>query len=363
MLLFVLPLCVVFIFPSVITYYGREYVSVEHVLRTQLRFPETLFSFAYNGSTFYEYKKKLVEATNPKVITLGSSRVMQFREEFFDPASSFINAGGAGKSLEDIENFVGALSSTSSINVIILGLDKEIFESPYRSLETGKDRWLPVRFIGVAVSMSRRIYLDYLAHKYTLRDLYDTSIHTKHVGLSALVHQNGFRKDGSYRYGGASVNSSRIAYVKSEVAGRANAIESNVGIVNDKKIVIEQNIQALNRILADAKQKKIIVLGIMPPYPTPIYNAMDKSDDSFKFISGEICKSFRDANFLFFDLSSIKTFGGKETEFVDAIHGTDAMHLKIMIYLIEETSILDNYTDIKSLKDMLKKTKGDFLTF
>lgn len=361
--LFVLPLGLVFIFPSLVTYYGKEYFSVAKIVTIQSRYPETLFSFAYNAATFYPYKKKLVEISNPKVITLGSSRVMQFREEFFTPPSSFINAGGAGKSLEDIENFVKALTSTSSINVIILGLDKELLESPYHSKEIIKERILPVRFISIAVSMSRRIYLDYFAHKYSIRDLYDTSTHTNHIGLAALLHRDGFRKDGSYRYGGASVNPARLANVEAEIIAKKDNIENSVITPTDTTKNIEQNIQALKRILKDAKEKKIIVLGIMPPYPTDIYDALDKHDESFKVVSGEIWKSFRDNNFLFFDLSSIKTFGGKETEFVDAIHGTDTMHLKMIIYLIEQTNVLDKYTDIKSLKDILKKTKGDFLQF
>lgn len=363
-ILFSLPVLGLFLFPSVVILTAREYVSFKDIVHTQEVFPESLFGFAYNGVSFYPYKEYLVRTKDPEVIALGTSRVMQFRKEFFTKDSVFINAGGAGKSLEDMENFVRNLPNQSSVRVIILGLDREILIGPYLSQDKKEEDLLPIRFSKIAVLMSRRIYLDYANKKFFLKDIFSTSKSTNHIGLVALLHGDGFRADGSYKYGSATKNLGRVSYVESQIK---SYIETSANFSNkDTASVLknlEQNLRAVERIILLAKEKNITIVGIMPPYPTPVHQIIKEQDKTLVTLSLELSEIFKKKGFSFFDFSSIEVFGGKETEFVDAIHGTDVMYLKMVIYMAEHSNSLDAYINVPSLVNILKKIKGDFLEF
>ena len=64
----------------------------------------------------------------------------------------------------------------------------------------------------------------------------------------------------------------------------------------------------------------------------------------------------------FFDMSSIATFGGKDTWFVDGIHGTDRMYLAMLVYMIKHTDVLNGSVSLQMLEEMMQKNKGDALS-
>lgn len=359
-----LPLGLIFLFPGLISFYGREYFSNKNIIDTQGVAPKSLFGFAYNDISFYSYKEMLVAKKNPQVLALGTSRVMQIREEFFTGDTLFVNAGGAGKTLEDMERFISNLPSTTNVQVIIIGFDKEILVSKHSPVQDIQENILPIRFGRTVITMSRRMYLDYISNKYSFEDLRLNSKNDSNIGISALLHGNGFRYDGSYRYGSAMVDQGRLLYVENQVVQSvANTISKNKSTTDDEIKNLDTNIIVVTRILTLAKEKKIIIIGVMPPYPKPIYEVMIGKDNSLQEVSSKLSKTFKDEKSIFFDLSSIDTFGGLETEFVDGIHGTDTMYLKMMIYIIKQTNVLNKYTNPLLLDQLLKKSNNDFLSF
>ena len=64
----------------------------------------SIYGTALNSNTFY-YKLELIKQVKPKIISLGSSRVMQFRKDGFK--TSFSNAGGAMNHLNEGAFFTG----------------------------------------------------------------------------------------------------------------------------------------------------------------------------------------------------------------------------------------------------------------
>ncbi len=360
-ILFSIPLCVLFLFPATVLFLGREYFSFKEVVNAQQKNPETLFGFAYNGEPFYMYKNYLVKIENPKVIALGTSRVMQFRKEFFTEDTHFINAGGAGKTIADIDRFVASLPKDGSVKVIILGLDKDALTAPLVIGGDNKEDILPIRFIKLSVMMSRRIYLDYVANKYTVNDIKNAYTSTTNIGISALVHGDGFRSDGSYRYGGAMQNPARLSALSDQINEQVgNISQTQRFFTDDEKNNFEKNVRVLGRVLVKARERGVVVIGFMPPYPTPIYNAMVLHDNSLAHLSAELNNLFTKEGMYFFDISSIETVGGKETEFVDTNHGTDMLYAKIISTLYDKSKAISPYVDIKRLRAALKNTQADF---
>lgn len=361
-ILFLVPLGLVFIFPSLIIFYGNEYFSSREIVRLQTVYPQSLFGFAYNSESFFQYKKYLVEVKKPEVIALGTSKVMQIRKEFFNDKTVFINAGGAGTTLTEMFLFLDSLPKDNSIKLILLGIDKEVFDSPMPIKENIYERNLSFRLVDILSTMSRRIYLDYFNGKYKISDLINKSNKKHDIGLSAILHQDGFRTDGSYQYGSAKKNEVRLDYVRLEIKRKVNLIVQGNNM-DDKKDNLGKNMIMLGNILKIAKEKGIIIIGFTSPHPSDVYKALNEKSDETKIFSANIRNIFAGNNSDFFDLGDIKLFDGKNTEFVDAVHGTDLMYLKMFMYMAERSKSIRNYVDIDKLNFFLKESTGDFLSF
>lgn len=367
-IIFLLPVLLLFILPAAVIFFGREYVSSRDVVKIQTMYPDAIFSFAYNDISFIPYKKLLIEEKKPTIIALGTSRVMQIRKEFFKEPEMFVNAGGGAKTLEDMKLFLEELPTDSRVKTVILGLDQTMFHDVSESPEKRTEDVLPLRVANILTSMSRRMYLDYAAHKYSFSALVDASGSSHNIGLSAIMHGDGFRSDGSYVYYQASVDPDLFTKVEKELQQRGTEIQGYQDEFSDEqKQQMEVHLQTLSEILALCKRKGIAVVGFMPPYPPTVYNAFMGTKSFYRVMltttPKRVADIFSEYGYSFFNLSSVETFGGDETEFVDVIHGTDGMYSKIMIYLSERTKDLNGYTDIHSLKEMLKNTKGAFLPF
>lgn len=366
-LIFSLPVSLIFVFPAIVIFLGREYISHPDVVQTQMNFPEVIFGTAYNSESFTTYKRFLVEEKKPKIIALGTSRVMQLRKEFFKEPETFVNAGGAVKTLEDIDFFIKNLPIDNKVEVIILSLDQNMFYENLTSKEGGEESVLPVRLMRLG-SMSRKIYLDYMTHKFTLTELINKYDNSKNIGLIALTEGDGFRSDGSYRYNKAPYKQSRNDTVSIEIQQKINDIKQNTPEISSKqKHLFNVNLELLSNILDLCEQKNIIVIGFTPPLPEPIYQTMSNTvgldKEMVTTVPEEVLNIFTEHDSDFYDLSSPMVFGGNETEFVDTIHGTDVMYLKIMLYMSERTDVLDKYTDSKFLRIVIQNTKQDFLSF
>ena len=82
-----------------------------------------------DNMNMFNYKKELVKNIKPKIISLGSSRVMQFREESFN--TKFITAGGAMNHLNEGYLFLQEITKYHKPEIIILGLDFWWFNENY----------------------------------------------------------------------------------------------------------------------------------------------------------------------------------------------------------------------------------------
>ncbi len=361
--IFVLPISILFIFPVFVVTYGREYVSYKDVVIRQEKDPSILFGFAYNGVSFYPYKEFLTKRKRAQVVALGTSRVMQIRKEFFIAGTTFVNAGGAGKSVAAMKSFIESLPDDGSVKVVLLGLDVDVISGEKGVPESIGEDILPLRFSEIVVTMSRRIYLDYISHKYTLGEIIHANSNSSSIGISALLHDDGFRGDGSYKYGVAMKNLSRATDIREQIAAHAKDISNSSYNLETKKKNIEKNLAAIDELISIAKKKNIEIIGFIPPYPTPVHDALTSNGDLIGYTSQSLSDLFVRRQLSYFDVSSITTFGGKETEFVDFNHGTDVLYLRMMMYMADRSESLSKLTNINLLKAILKKSQSDFLDF
>ena len=367
-LLFSLPLGLLFVFPGTVLYFGREYVAAEDVVTSQQKDPRILMSFAYNPTLFVPYKLALMKEKNPTVVSLGTSRVLQIRKEFFINQESYVDAGKAGGSLDDIKYFVEQLPEDTHVKVIILGLDNETLYETFESKNFRIEQPFFMRAANMIALMSRRIYLDYFAHKYSLFQLMKAYKSSSNIGLIALVSGDGFRPDGSYKYSQSQSNQYLQEEVKADIEKKAEDLRrSSLQSGDTRYQEVEINLEKLSSVLELCKKRGITVVGFTPPYPEVMYNAMiDKGGfdkDILVTVPKRVSDIFSKYGNPFFNLSLVNTFGGNENEFVDPVHGTDGMYLHMMIYMAEHSDILRNYVSLKDLRSLLPKEHRGFLNF
>ncbi len=154
-----------------------------------------------NAPTF-----KLAEARRrgAELLVLGSSRVMKLRESMFDRCSHdhcFYNAGGGMPTIATGLALLRQLPRDKWPRVLVLGLDLWHFDPAYdadKNEVTKLDIDLRDR-LGSALAVTRQVALD-LPSEAAVREvvLGRKATPGDKLGLNAIIHDSGFRADGSF---------------------------------------------------------------------------------------------------------------------------------------------------------------------
>jgi hypothetical protein len=368
-IIFLLPLSLIFAFPIFVIYNSREFFSSQDIIAQQAHFPDALFGFLYTSDLDLAYKKKLIDMKHPQVLAVGTSKVMEIRKEFFLSPEMFANAGVpiGDTSIGDMENLIEHLEGSSTPKLIFLGVDQDLLYADYRKEDIKRDPPFVERISALAINTSRNVYLDFFAHKYDVLELSRQHQINPSMGIGALLHGDGYRSDGSYRYHKAEQNAALEEEVSAKISARVQEIKTTpIPITEYRKEQLRLNLVSLSRILQLCKDKGITVVGFTPPYPKPVYETMLSSsgleNNMVARAPQEVSSLFAAYHDPFFDFSSVDNFGGGQDVFIDVLHGTDVMYVHMMLAMASQTHVLDAYLDISALKSMLQ-AKQKFLPF
>ncbi|MEO8393180.1 MAG: hypothetical protein ABI700_09325, partial [Chloroflexota bacterium] len=199
LILYTLPLAIPFLALSGFMIYTGEALPLEIVARMQMSDQPILYRPRY-GYRDLEFKVISANLRQPQIMTIGSSRVLQIRAQFFDKQPrAFYNSGGPAWTLTEIDQLLKRLTFTPK--VIIIPLDQPLFNNAYvpdvlpdsvsefTNLLQVNRSFMQNVFGGEAFDMGR-----YLAR-----------VEPWHGGLAlgfrAIRDGHGFRNDGSEQYG------------------------------------------------------------------------------------------------------------------------------------------------------------------
>jgi hypothetical protein len=120
---FFLPLLLLIGAGEAVLWQMRETWPLTKVIQYQSEHRETLFMRGILDQGFYAYKLRQIQEREPKILALGSSRVMEFRAQMFgERAAEFYNAGGLIQNLPDLEAF-SMLPLDHESTLVLLGID------------------------------------------------------------------------------------------------------------------------------------------------------------------------------------------------------------------------------------------------
>ena len=332
-----------------------EHNSFESIVKRQLE-QNSIYGTALNENVF-AYKLELVKQIKPKIIALGGSRVLQFREEFF--IDSFVSAGNAMNTLKEGRLFLEEVLKFYKPEIVILGLDIWWFNALYPNYEKG------VYFNITGTNISTTKILDIAKHIYNQQFFQSQYLldnhfianpysHRDSLGLNAMYNGRGFFKDGSYVYG---------EIFKDEKTKDANFADTLWRIENSNSQfayashIDVKRMQDLFDILNILKKHNIQVVIFIPPLAPSIYKAMQEKQEKYAYID-ELFTSLEKNYITFFNYYNPAVLKDDDCEFLDGFHGGDVFYVRILVDMAQKSEILQPYVNMPYLTELIRTHKG-----
>lgn len=294
-------------------------------------------------------KLDIVEKEKPKVVALGSSRVMQFRAEFFTDRD-FYTLGGIGASVDEVVFAWDMIRKSYIPDVIIIGIDPW-WLNPYLNQT---NRWANVytnqygKYINI---YKNEKIMKQILNTDDIKEI-DPLSGLKNIGLDAAVNGNGYRlSDGSRQYG-------KIIQDKEDNNTRFKSTYERMdkGAVGDRFVwcdsISNQELNKLKDLLAQIQQSGAQVVVFLPPFPHEVYNYIDNSIHFHDYLHAYMDETKRicsDLDIPWYNFTDLATTGGSDDETIDGFHGSEVAYARIT-YLIGKDKVLANYVNNEKLE-------------
>lgn len=310
-------------------------------------------------------KFKVIEKKKPKVIAIGSSRVMQFRSNYF-LNRDFYTMGGTAGSIIDARKTFEKIEEYYTPEVIILGVDLWWLNpnfphvSYWKSLNELRESRYKKLFQLVGFMTNDKEMRDMIFHSENINKV-DAVGGRKAIGLSAAVKAEGYRlSDGSYQYGKILTNDFKTTEelfqdTHKRLENRNRRFES-AGDIDYGEF------EKLKVLISDMKASGCHVVVFLPPFPNEIYSIMS-AEDEWRFLLGNFQRSVKkycaEEKIRFFDFSNVLWVGSDDDECLDGFHGSEVTYTKIIKSMLED-KVFAKYIDEPYLDYILEHPVNRF---
>ncbi|MBI2050349.1 MAG: hypothetical protein HYT31_00910 [Parcubacteria group bacterium] len=345
-----------------------EVTTLQSVVDKQARPEEYLFARRVVSEETAKYKYFNVQQQDVDVLALGSSRVLELRQEVFGGAYIFYNAGNMLISLRDLIDFIDILKEEDAPDIIILGVDMWWFDSS--RIET---RAFAREHVRGEEAYNWRSYLYASRHLFTalLKDpSYVAAVFTRKdpltnnhaIGIAAIENGDGFRRDGSRQYG-TYVRMMREdpSYVDRETNPVVERAENGYPPFELESSFDERGVALLDEFLEKAQKRGITVIGVAGPFASDAYQAIIHSHYApfASAFSEQIPPVFTKRGFPFFDFSDISAWGLEDTYMLDGFHATETGISILFTHILDALCSGDIFEDCASLRARLTNVLED----
>jgi hypothetical protein len=344
---------------------GESYTDIDDLILSGEKY---LIGYAYDEKNYKYLKwKETVSRVKQNILALGSSRILQFRENMF--TSSFYNAGYTISSISEFLPFMNSIPKDNYPDILIISLDQWMFNENWDALNENQNnlQWKYEFNKRASIITVINVWTDIIKNKYGFSTLFHNSDSVKRIGLNAIVNNKGFRNDGSMHYGDqitklinkdSTANDFNYYDTFQRIEGGNMRFEYGSEI-NDKAL------QHLDSFLAFCKTNNIHVVGFLPPFANKVNEKMEETEQYGyeKDIYPGSLPIFQKYGYELWNLTYLNTYGSDDTETLDGFHGGEVTYQKMLIYMVENGSILKEYTDITRLIKDLNHKKNDYVVY
>lgn len=349
--LFLLPILLYFSLPVYLLFKFKELNRFDKITALHNNDEHSLIGLLYSDPARY-MKLHSTKERGPEVLALGTSRVMQIREFFFTTGTKFYNAGGGVERLQEFKVFLSKIPDEKLPQLMIISLDQNFFNKNWDDLSRGKfDAEYKDKSNVLSCVFSRSWGLWEMFYKGELSLTED--IPKDRIGMAAIVLDNGFRADGSYKYGSILKNPRSQDY---RFKGVFDKIERHEERFEYASTINPEAMAVLDDLLAFCSQKKIHVIGFIPPYAHAVVEKIRSKGDKYDYIfrlPASLKPSFTKYNYSLYDFTDAAALDAADDEMLDGIHGSEKIYLRMMIRMAEDDPLLKRYCDTAQLKELL----------
>ena len=318
--------------------------------------------FRYSNESKYKKIKLWNIETNKtfKILALGSSRVLQFRDSFFQ--CTFYNAGYTISKIQDFESFLKSTPKNKYPKLLIIGLDQWMFNKNWSkdNLNTQLKKYNSVITKESLMQGIKPFLIDLFHQNLKISGFSDP---TK-IGVDAKSDIKGFRKDGSLFYikqtngllnFDTTVNDFMFSNTKDRIRQGNRRFEHGDSVNNDA-------IYLFKRFLNFCNSNSIYVIAFLPPFAPSIYSEM-KTTNRMNYIfqvHNELKKHTNTyKNFELYDFSNI----GDDSWFYDGFHGSEFCYSNILLQMVRQKSKLLHCVDTIKLRNSIKNAPNQLQVF
>ncbi|OGE78690.1 hypothetical protein A3J19_05025 [Candidatus Daviesbacteria bacterium RIFCSPLOWO2_02_FULL_41_8] len=368
-LIFATPIALFFGISFYVLFTSSELESWDSIVQKWMSDDPVQVGMVY--STLPRYLKLAsVLARKPDIIVMGSSRSNQVRAGFFKKPDKFYNAQIGGSTIEDYGIFLNKIPTDSQPKVILLGLHPEFFDNSCRSADTKTIEEEYSQKFGQSGSFKaweygyKQLYLDYFGGKFKLKDLSKLGNDSGKIGLNAILHNAGYRNDGSYFDG--RVMADLLSHPRND--SYKDTFKNQFFSNEIKQTCPDNHAYAINQVsefLKNSSSRNIYVIGFMPPLASIINKTIgvDKKYGYIKNLDSDLKPLFEKYKFGFYNFVDFSKLDPEDKEMIDPTHGSEKTMLRVIISMLRDNQTLKRYTDINYLNNLLKSSKNNFFVF
>ncbi len=338
-----------------------ELYPIKYVVSKQITSKnQVTYGLAYEDLNRY-YKLESLKNRDVSICALGSSRVMQFKDIFFE--DSFYNAGGACAGINEFEPFLKSLDKERLPKYLLVSLDEYYFNENW----SGKLKNINSSFFlkypkrKSINTLFREIWMDYKCDKLNISDLIKDK---NKIGIVAKVRNDGFRKDGSYyyaaSYAAAIENSSKV---RPAIEDTLERIRTGTRRYEYGEEINPDALIYLKSFLQYCKENEIIVIGFLPPISSVALGEIKYRQEKYKYFF-ELSPTLKDIfdfyGYEYYNFSNVSSLGCSDEYFIDGFHGSSVVYLRMLKSMLLQGSILQDICDIDNLEYWDKHKKSTY---
>lgn len=337
---------------------AEEYVSIEEIYKRQSKDKSIIYGSAilnlYKDLKLYTLTKR-----QPQIITLGSSRVLEFRQPFF--SKNFYNMGSMVSSVNEAINVSDFIFRHSAPEIAIIGVDfwwfNDKIQSPTYDLKSTTEfkfsspkniyepahLLLPFQWV-----KDKKITLEQYKNLLLLNTGND-------VGLTGKLRKSGFSEDGSYYYTFIITNSNpkpQDQHFSLEI----NRVKHSESFFEECPQVSEFHYNKFVELIRRFEKQKVKTVLFLPPLASPLNKEM--INHNFQCINTLKEKLSNDKIKIYDFTEAEKLLKTSNCEFVDGFHGGDVLYAKILKYLGSKEAMLQPYIDKQYIDNITNQFNG-----
>jgi hypothetical protein len=333
--------CILFSLPlarSWRSFYGTEFLRaagelqpIEEVVESQQKRQAVYGSALFEDD--FQYKLGLIRTRRPDVVAVGSSRALQFRQEFF--AVPFVTAGRAMNSIQQGEFFVDELLKAHRPKLVILTIDvwwlnPRRREPPMRGRDLSRTSPLVSTFWSY-VNQRKLTALQTL--RVIMGDDSNPISARSSIGIAGLARGTGFRPDGSRDYG-ARYFGTDSSFDDKSFANSLALIRNGEGLLRFGQTIDEGRLATLTRVIAKLKDASIEVVAVLPPMVPTVIDLIKRRNNDYAYIPLARA-AFQSLPVKVFDFVEPESLGSTECEFADGLHAGDIAYQRMLLRMAE----------------------------